>query len=526
MRFDYVIIGAGSAGCVLANRLSASAGVRVLLLEAGTPDTRREIHIPAAWVKTLKTEVDWQYYTVPQANLHRRRLLWPRGRTLGGSSAINAMIYIRGNRHDYDQWAAQGNEGWSYEDVLPYFVRMAHQERGAQPPYHGTGGPLNVADLRDPNPLTRAFVQAAHALGLPLNPDFNGAQQEGVGLFQVTQKDGRRHSAATAYLKPVLDRPNLTVKTGAHALRIGFDGRRARHVTYLSEGTTHTVTAEREILLCGGAINSPQLLMLSGIGQADHLRAHDIAVIADLPGVGGNLQDHLIAGIIQYTIQPVSLANATQPHHIARYLLTRRGLLTSNLAEGGAFRTFDPNAPAPDVQYHFGPAHFVDHGQTELEGHGYALGGLVLRPQSRGTIRLASADPLAHPLIDPAYLSDPAGDDLRLTLEALKWAREVFRGAPFDPYRGLELLPGGDHQTDDQLIYYIREKAESLYHPVGTCKMGRDARAVVDETLKVHGVDGLRVVDASIMPTLTSGNTNAPTMMIAEKAADLIAGEV
>lgn len=521
LMYDYVIIGAGSAGCVLANRLSANPNVRVLLLEAGPRDSKMEIHIPAAWIRTLHTEVDWDFYTEPQTHLNQRRLYWPRGKTLGGSSSINAMIYIRGNRYDYDQWVQLGCEGWGYDDVLPYFIKQENQERG-ESEFHGVGGPLNVADLRDVNPMTRAFVEAAHYCGIPTNPDFNGADQAGAGAFQVTQKNGARHSTAAAYLKPVLDRPNLHVITGAHVTHLLFDGARVTGVAYREGDMPREAHARAEVLLCGGAVNTPQILMHSGIGPADHLREIGIEVRVDLPGVGKNLQDHLIAGVIQWGLQPISLASATQIPHLIRYLLTRRGMLTSNLAEGGAFVRFNPDLPAPDVQYHFGPAHFVDHGQTPMQGHGFALGGLVLRPKSRGEITLRSTDPFETPLIEPNYLSDAEGDDLRLTLKALKLAREIFRAPAFDRYRGVEMLPGPEAVTDADLIYYIREKSETLYHPVGTCKMGTDPLAVVDPQLRVRGVNGLRVVDGSVMPTITSGNTNAPIIMIAEKAADLI----
>lgn len=517
--YDFIIVGAGSAGCVLANRLSADPSNRVLLLEAGPPDRKLEIHIPAAWIRTLKTEVDWNYATEPQTHLHDRRLYWPRGKTLGGSSAINAMIYMRGNRHDYDQWAALGNAGWGYEDVLPYFKKMENQERGASA-YHGVGGPLNVADLRDPNPLTMAFLAAGNALGLNYRTDFNGETQEGVGLFQVTQKDGKRHSAADAYLKPIKGRENLVVRTGVLVTRVLFNGKRAVGVAYSEDGLPREAYTGGEVLLCGGSINSPQLLMLSGIGAASHLERFDINVIADLPGVGQNLQDHLIAGVINYSVRPVSLASATQPINLLPFFLAGRGLLTSNVAEAGAFMHTQPGLPVPDVQFHFGPAHFVDHGQTPIDGHGFALGGLVLRPKSRGFIQLRSDHPLTYPVIQPNYLEHE--DDLPPLVDCIRWARRVFQAEPFDTYRGLELLPGHHVETDEQIREYIREKAETLYHPVGTCKMGGDPLAVVDDQLRVHTLEGLRVVDASIMPTIVSGNTNAPTMMIAEKAANLI----
>jgi len=524
MRYDYIIVGAGSAGCVLANGLSVDPKVKVLLLEAGGPDTKREIHIPAAWVKTLKTEVDWAYYTEPQEHVNGRKMLWPRGKTLGGSSAINAMIYIRGNRWDYDHWAELGNEGWSWEEVLPYFKKMENNARGADA-YHGVGGPWNITDAGFVNPMTRAFEDAAVNRGILRTPDFNGPIQMGVGFYQVNQKNGARHSAADAYLKPVLERPNLTVVTHAHATKIVFEGKRAVGVAYQEHGMPREARAEREVLLSGGAINSPQLLMLSGIGPADDLRALGIDVVMDLPGVGQNLQDHLIGGVLYHALKPVSLANALKPHNLIQYLLFRRGMLLSNIAEGGAFVQLEPipDAPhLPDVQYHFGPAFFVDQGQTPIDGHGFALGALVLRPKSRGWIKLRSADPMAAPIIQPNYLSDPEGYDLRLTLKGMRLAREILQAPPFDPYRGAEFLPGGHIQSDEELAAYLRERAETLYHPVGTAKMGHDPLAVVDETLKVHGVQGLRVIDASVMPVISSGNTNAPTMMIAEKAADMI----
>ncbi len=518
--YDFIIVGAGSAGCVLANRLSADPTTRVLLLEAGPADSKKEIHIPAAWVRTLKTEVDWFYQTAPEPHMDGRRLFWPRGKTLGGSSSINAMIYIRGNRWDYDHWAQLGNEEWAYEDVLPYFLKAENQERGASA-YHGVGGPLNVADPRDPNPMAEAFISAANANGLNYRTDFNAATQEGVGLYQLNQKDGRRHSAAAAYIKPALGRPNLTVKTNAQVTRVLMTDKRAVGVAYLEDGLPREARAG-EVLLCGGTINSPQLLQLSGIGPADLLAQHGIDLVMDLPGVGENLQDHLIAGVIHHATQPVSLSDATKPRALAQYLLTRRGLLTSNLAEAGAFVRFDADAPAPDVQYHFGPGFFVDHGLTEINGHGFGVGGLVLRPKSRGQVRITSDDPLTHPVIHAHYFSDPDGDDMRLTVQSLRWARETIAQAPFDRYRGLEMLPGPQVQSDEELAAYVRQRGETLYHPVGTCKMGTDPMAVVDGRLRVHGVQGLRVIDASVMPTITSGNTHAPAIMIAEKAADMI----
>ena len=518
--YDYVIVGAGSAGCVLANRLSADDS-EVLLLEAGEPDEKREIGIPAAFSDLFKSGVDWEYDTEPQAELNDRQLYWPRGKTLGGSSSINAMIYARGQPADYDHWAELGNDGWAYEDVLDYFKRAEHNERGPSE-YHGTGGPRNVADPRSPNELSAAFVEAGQAVGLSRNDDFNAGDQSGVGFYQVTQKDGRRHSGADAYLKPVLDRSNLTAITGARVTRVRFDGREAVGVEYRKDGSggLETVDARTEVILSAGAINSPQLLMVSGIGPADHLAAHDIPVVRDLPGVGRNLQDHLQVAINCACEKPVTLERADSLWNVLKYLVLKRGPLTSNVAEAGGFASVSSGPERPDIQLHFGPSYSVNHGFDNPDGHGFWLGALRLRPDSRGRITLRSADPFEDPAIDPRYLT--AGADLEILLEGLKLVREILRAAPLDDYRGDVVSPESDMRSDSQLIEHIRETAASLYHPVGTCKMGSDEMAVVDERLAVHGVDRLRVVDASIMPTITSGNTDAPTTMIAEKAADYI----
>ncbi len=517
--YDYILVGAGAAGCVLAYRLTEDPHTRVLLLEAGGPDKQLQIHIPGAYSRAFKTSLDWDYQTEPQAHLHHRRLYWPRGKVLGGSTSINAMIYIRGNPRDYDGWRDQGSPGWSFDDVLPYFKKSQNQERGPSF-WHGVGGPLNVADQIDPNPLTCAFIEGAQIAGLRFNPDFNADHQEGVGLYQVTQRNGVHHSAAAAFLKPALGRPNLTVQTHAHVTRVLFNRRRATGVAYIQDGLTREAHAGQEVILCGGSINSPQLLMLSGVGPADHLRALDLPVILDLPGVGQNLQDHLAAGVFYYSQLPVSLANAAKLGALLRYVFFRKGPLTSNVGEGGAFVRTRPDIPDPDIQHHFGPIHYVHHGLTKLPGHGFAVGPLVLRPQSRGYIRLRSSDPLAPPAIQPNYLEQAS--DLQPLLDGLKLAREIIYTRAFDRYRGEEILPGASAQTDDELRDYIRHFAETLYHPVGTCRMGADTLAVVDAELRVHGLEGLRVVDASVMPTIPSGNTNAPTLMIAEKAADLI----
>ncbi|OAQ51940.1 hypothetical protein HTG_14910 [Natrinema mahii] len=519
--YDYVIVGAGPAGCVLANRLSAD-GDEVLLLEAGEPDEQREISIPVAFSDLFQSDVDWNYHTEPQSELDDRELYWPRGKTLGGSSSINAMIYVRGQSADYDRWAELGNEGWGYEDVLPYFKRAEDNARGPSTS-HGVGGPRHVDDIRSPNELSEAFVKAGQAVGLSHNEDFNAGEQTGVGFYQVTQRDGRRHSAADAYLKPVLDRPNLTAVTGARVTRVRFDGETAVGVEYArddGDGSPATVDANEEVIISAGAIDSPQLLMLSGVGPADHLERHDIDVVADRPGVGRNLQDHLQAGVNYECEKPISLADADSLVNLATFFLLKRGPLTSNVAEAGGFATVTDDADRPEIQFHFAPSYFVEHGFDNPDGHGFSLGALRLRPDSRGRITLRSADPFDDPAIDPQYLTE--GDDLEVLLEGLKLVREILRAAPLDEYRGEEVLPGADVRSDEALLEYVRETAETLYHPVGTCKMGDDELAVVDDRLRVRGVEGLRVVDASVMPTITSGNTDAPTTMIAEKAADLV----
>lgn len=529
--YDYIIVGAGSAGCVLANRLSADPAVKVCLLEAGPVDTSPFIRMPIGIIAMMMSKVmNWRYFTEPQKHLNNRSMFWPRGKTLGGSSSSNAMVYTRGHAWDYDHWAELGNAGWSYEQVLPLFKRAENHERGADA-FHGVGGPLNVAEQRSPNVLTGVYVQAAVQAGYVENNDFNGASQEGVSPYEVTQKNGERWSVARGYLHPVLNRPNLTVITDARTTQVLLDGKRATGVRYLKAGQTVEIQARQEVILSGGAINSPQLLMLSGIGPESELQKHGIAVQHALPGVGQNLQDHLDVLVVQKCTQPVSLGVSfstalAQIKHLFDYLFNRKGPLTTNGAEGGGFVKSDASQPIPDLQFHFAAVHLDDHARNlsraafTMIGHGYSLHVCDLRPKSRGHIGLKSANPLENAVVEPNYLSHP--DDMKTMVKGVKAARKVLAAKAFDPFRGAEMFPGSQVQTDAQIEEFIRQKAGTIYHPVGTCKMGHDAMAVVDSTLKVHGMQGLRVVDASIMPTLVGGNTNAPTVMIAEKAAMMI----
>ncbi len=509
------MIGAGSAGCALASRLSERPGTNVLLMEAGPADRKREIHIPAAFSKLFKSEVDWNFSTEPQEHLDGRRLYWPRGKTLGGSSSMNAMIYMRGARADYDAWRDMGNEGWGFDDILPLFKAAENQERGASAD-HGVGGPLNVADLRCVNPLTDAFLKSCEAAGIAKNPDFNGAAQEGAGLYQVTQKRGARASASDAYLKPALRRGNLTVWTQVQVARVTIEEGRAVGVEFSMKKSSglQQIRAAREVILCAGAIGSPQLLLLSGIGPQKELEALGIPVAADLAGVGGNLQDHLNIGQSYYCTQPVSLSNAESIPNLLKYIFKKTGPLTSNIAEAGAFTKSRADLKECDLQLHFAPVHFVEHGLKNPPGHGFSLGAVLLTPKSAGRVYLRSADPREAPAIDPSYLSNE--EDLAPLGEGLKLIWKILESKAFDGYRG-EAVFGKEDAAP-----FIRAHAETLYHPVGTCKMGQDASSVVDAKLRVHGVAGLRVVDASVMPKIVRGNTNAPTIMIAEKAARMI----
>jgi choline dehydrogenase len=528
--YDYIIIGAGSAGCVLANRLSEDPAVKVLLLEAGPRDRHPFIHMPAGLSKLAgNTRINWDYSTAPEPQLDNRVLWWPRGKVLGGSSSINAMCYVRGVAADYDGWAAQGAEGWDWNSVLPYFRRAEGNARGGDA-LHGGDGPLSVSELRHVNVLSRAFIEAGQEAGYARNDDFNGPTQQGFGLYQVTQRDGARCSAAVAYLDPARPRPNLTVHTGAMVSRITFDPassrRRANGVVYSAFGKAFHQPAAQEVLLCGGAINSPQLLMLSGVGPAAPLRRLAIDVVADVPGVGTNLQDHLDICTLQHSTQAVSYDRIGDLRVAFDYYLRgRSGPGTSNIAEAGAFvrSRLAPDQRA-DIQLHFIPAMLDDHGRHRLKGDGYTLHACHLRPRSRGRVVLASNRAADKPRIEANYLSDDEGFDLKMMLECAKLSRDVFAQPAFDPFRGAPIHPDRNDLDDSELVAYIRAKAETVYHPVGTCRMGGDEHAVVDPALRVRGVEGLRVVDASVMPTLPGGNTNAPTIMIAERAADLIRG--
>ncbi|AGG87770.1 GMC family oxidoreductase [Rhodanobacter denitrificans] len=524
--YDYIIVGAGSAGCVLAHRLSADPATRVLLLEAGPADWNPLIHMPAGIARLANNRaLNWNYRTEPEPALGQRRLWWPRGKTLGGSSSINAMCYIRGVAADYDGWAeASGDPRWSWREVLPWFLRSEDNSRGAGA-LHGAGGPLGVADLRHRNVLSEALLDAAASAGFARNDDFNGERQAGFGLYQVTQRDGARCSSATAFLKPVRRRANLDVRTHALVERVLIEHRRAVGVQLRRGRHDAERIAAGEVILAGGAINSPQLLMLSGLGPADHLREHGIAVLADLPDVGAHLQDHLDICTLDGNPSRVSYDHLNELAAGWRWLRHRDGPGSSNVAEAGGFVRSRHAADARcDLQFHFVPALLDDHGRHRLPGYGYTLHACHLHPRSRGRLRLHSADPAQPIAIHANYLGDPEGHDLKMMIEAARLSREILDQAAFAPYRGAPVFPERRIASDAEYVDFIRRKAETIYHPVGTCRMGKDDRAVVDSELRVRGVDGLRVVDASVMPTLPTGNTNAPTIMIAERASALIAG--
>jgi choline dehydrogenase len=512
---DYVIVGAGSAGCALAARLG-EAGARVLVIEAGRSDRHPNVFIPAAFAKQFKTALDWDFQTEPEEHCSGRSLYIPRGKCVGGSSSMNAMVYMRGRPSDYDGWRERGLVGWGWSELLPYFLRAEGNVRG-QSDLHGADGPLVISDQRSPRPLTLRFVEAAVNAGLPPNKDFNGPAQEGVGLNQTYTKGGRRWSAANAYLRPAVRAGNVELATRAHATAVEFDAERATGIRYRDRrGREHVARAAREVVLAGGTICSPQLLMLSGIGPAGDLRAHGIAVRSDLPGVGANLHDHPYVVAVYESTVGGSLADAERPRALLEYLLRRSGPLTSNVAEACAFVRSRADLPEPDLQFHFGPAYFVDNGFADHDGHAFTIGPVLISPRSRGELRLRSADPLDKPRIRMGALADPG--DLEALVHGLRLARELAATEPLAGARGAELFPGEAAQSDEELAGDVRRRVELLYHPVGTCAMGD----VVDAELRVKGVEGLRVADASVMPQAPGGNTNAAAIVIGEKAADLL----
>ncbi len=527
--YDYVIVGAGSAGCVLAARLTENPSVRVLLLEAGPPDDADEIHIPAAVNLLFQSSYDWGFRTVPQDRAAGQSVYWPRGKVIGGSSSINAMIYIRGNKHDYNTWRDEyGCDGWGFNDILPYFIRAENNSRGTSA-YHGGTGPLSVIDPKFKSPSAAAFISAAVNSGAAANNDFNSATQEGVGFYQVTQKDGRRWSVADAYLHPAADRPNLTIQTDALVTSVMIEGGRAVGVRYLSRGSEHVARVEAEVILSGGAINSPQLLMLSGIGPADQLREHGIGVQADSPGVGGNLSDHPIVTALWSTPGVRSLAELAGPKNLFRWQLLHSGPMTTNIAQAGGFVRTTPGLPAPDIQWHVLPVPFRNGGLADPTDRGMSVLVTLVDVHSRGRITLRGPDPRHKPLIDPGYLSDRA--DLDALVRAVGLVREIADAKPMRKLCKGELSPGPDLLTEAELRDFVRHDVTTIYHPVGTCAMSGSSQldagritGVVDTELRVRGIDGLRVVDASVMPTVPRGNTNAPTIAIAERAADLISG--
>ncbi|MDD3445903.1 MAG: choline dehydrogenase [Zavarzinia sp.] len=522
--FDYIIIGAGSAGCVMANRLSGNPNTKVLLLEAGPTDKHWSVSMPFGVVALMRSKQrNWGYHTVAQKHMNGREMFWPRGKTLGGSSSINAMIYTRGHRGDYDDWAALGLDDWSYDRCLPYFRKAEHNERITDQ-FHGNHGPLNVTDPRHPNPLCDLYIEAGKHWGLQETTDFNGAEQEGVGYYQLTQKEGQRYSAARAYLWDIMERQNLTIETGAHVMAVELDGKRARGVRFRHNGAVRYEEAAQAVILCGGAINSPQVLQLSGIGDPADLKAAGVAVKHELPGVGKNLRDHLDITLQQRTKTAESYGFSWRmayrgPMGLIDYWTRKRGIYTTNVAEAGCFARTNPDDPRPDVQMHFIPALLENHGLNTKFGHGFSTHACQLRPQSLGRLWIKSADPFADPAIDPNYMAERA--DVDCLIRAFKLSRDVILDAAFAEKRA----PNRDFvweqaKTDKEIEAYLRANAETVYHPVGTCKMGHDDMAVVDDKCRVHGVEGLSVVDASVHPTLIGGNTNAPTIMTAEKVSE------
>ena len=526
---DYVVVGAGSAGCVLAARLSEDPNVTVVVLEAGGPDRNIWIHIPIGYGKTIvDPSVNWMYETEPDPGANGRKLFWPRGKVLGGSSSINGLLYVRGQPADYDHWRQLGNQGWAWDDVLPYFKRSEGRVGPGDDTLRGREGPLSVIDFQARSRLSEAYVTAAEATGIKRNDDYNGAEQEGVGYYQNTMKNGRRHSAHRAFLKPAMSRPNLRVITHAQAERVLLAGRRAVGVAYRQGGTSHTVRATREVILCGGAINSPQLLMLSGIGPATHLAAMGIEPAHDLPGVGQNLQDHYQVRFVYkcteaITVNDIMMSPARMALMGLQYALFRTGPLTASAGQVGIFTKSRPDLEAPDIQFHFIGFSADRPGEGLHKFSGFSQNVCQLRPQSRGEILLKSADPLAAPAIHPNYLA--AETDRNVLIDGLKLARRIAAQPAMRAFIDSEHLPGEAVQTDAEMLEYARNYGGTIFHPIGTAKMGHDPLAVVDDQLRVHGIDGLRVADAAIMPTMPSGNTNAACIMIGEKCADLVRGQ-
>lgn len=526
MAYDYIITGAGPAGCVLANRLSENPEVKVLLLEAGGRDWNPLFHMPAGFAKMTKGVASWGWSTVPQKHMKNRVLRYTQAKVIGGGSTINAQLYTRGNAADYDLWAREdGCAGWDYRSVLPYFKRAEDNQR-FHDDYHSYGGPLGVSMPVSALPICDAYIRAGQELGIPYNPDFNGKDQAGIGFYQLTQRNRRRSSASMAYLDPIRSRPNLTIRTGCRATRVILEGKRAVGVEVVHGRDISVVRAEREVIVSSGAMGSPKLLLQSGIGPADHLRKVGTGVHHDLPGVGENLQDHLDLFVIAECTGDHTYDNVAKLHRTLwaglEYVLFRSGPVASSLFETGGFWYADPAARSPDIQFHLGLGSGIEAGVARLKNAGVTLNSAYLHPRSRGTVRLASSDPSAAPLIDPNYWSDP--HDRQMSIEGLKIARDIMRQDALKPYVMAERLPGPDFNTDEELFEYGCANAKTDHHPVGTCKMGTDGMAVVDLDLKVRGLDGLRVCDSSVMPRVPSCNTNAPTIMVGEKGADIIRG--
>ena len=519
--FDYVIVGAGSAGCAVAGRLSEEPGTSVLVLEAGGRDRSPNIKIPAAFAKQFRTKLDWDHATGPEPHLDGRELYVPRGKSLGGSSSMNAMMYVRGRPLDYEGWREAGCDGWGWSDVLPAFKRMEDYEAQGDPSVHGTGGPVHVSDQVEPRPLTRRFMEATQKVGIPLNTDINSPEQDGVAMTPVSQKRGRRWSAADAYLRPGRSRANLQVRPKAEVLGLVIAGGRALGVRWRdSGGREHTSRAEREVVLSAGAIGSPQLLLLSGIGPARELGGLGIESVVDSPGVGENLQDHPFFLLCYESTANEDLADAEKPAALLRYVLRRKGPLTSNVGEAMAFIRTRPGLPAADVQLLFGPAYYHDHGFDTFDGHAFSLAAALIAPRSRGRLTLRSPDPSDKPKLVGNHLSDP--EDMAALVAAFRKLCEIADTEPLSSVRGRPLVPADEVESDEEIEAFLRRETELLYHPVGTCRMGSDDHAVVDPQLRVRGIQGLRVADASVMPVITGGNTNAPAIMIGERAAELI----